>query len=130
MMSEPVKDSIAGKITGSELEVMKLLWCAEDALPITEIRETLQRLKGWEPATIKTLVSRLVGKGALRQEKRNVYYYSPLIGEQEYNAWATDDLIQRLYNGSARDLVAALVHSDGLTKQDLEELQNMFIVED
>ena len=99
-------------------------------LPITEIRETLQRLKGWEPATIKTLVSRLVGKGALRQEKRNVYYYSPLIGEQEYNAWATDDLIHRLYNGSARDLVAALVHSDGLTKQDLEELQNMFIVED
>lgn len=133
-MSEPVKDSIAGqiagRITGSELEVMKLLWCAEDALPITEIRETLQRLKGWEPATIKTLVSRLVGKGALRQEKRNVYYYSPLIGEQAYNAWATDDLIHRLYNGSARDLVAALVHSDGLTKQDLEELQNMFIVED
>ena len=70
------------------------------------------------------------GKGALRQEKRNVYYYSPLIGEQAYNAWATDDLIHRLYNGSARDLVAALVHSDGLTKQDLEELQNMFIVED
>ncbi len=66
-MSEPVKDSIAGKITGSELEVMKLLWRAEDALPITEIRETLQRQKGWEPATIKTLVSRLVGKGALRQ---------------------------------------------------------------
>ena len=128
-MSEPVKDSIAGqiagRITGSELEVMKLLWRAEDALPITEIRETLQRQKGWEPATIKTLVSRLVG-----QEKRNVYYYSPLIGEQEYNAWATDDLIHRLYNGSARDLVAALVHSDGLTKQDLEELQNMFIVED
>lgn len=76
-MSEPVKDSIAGqiagRITGSELEVMKLLWRAEDALPITEIRETLQRQKGWEPATIKTLVSRLVGKGALRQEKRNVY---------------------------------------------------------
>ena len=88
-MSEPVKDSIAGqiagRITGSELEVMKLLWRAEDALPITEIRETLQRQKGWEPATIKTLVSRLVGKGALRQEKRNVYYYSPLIGEQEYD---------------------------------------------
>ena len=121
---------LACKITGSELEVMKLLWHAEDALPVTEIREKLQESKGWEPATIKTLISRLVSKGVVRQEKRNVYYYSPLIGEQEYNAWATDDLIHRLYNGSARDLVAALVHSDGLTKQDLEELQNMFIVED
>ena len=121
---------LACKITGSELEVMKLLWRAEDALPVTEIREKLQQTKGWEPATIKTLVSRLVSKGAVRQEKRNVYYYSPLIREEEYSAWATEDLITRLYHGSARDLVAALVHSDGLTQEDLDELRQMFQVEE
>ena len=125
-----MSDSLADKISDSELEVMKLLWQAEDALPVTEIREALQRSRGWEATTVKTLVSRLVSKGVISQEKRNVFFYSPRITEQEYNAWATDDLIHRLYNGSARDLVAALVHSDGLTKQDLEELQNMFIVED
>lgn len=125
-----MQNDLAGKITGSELEVMKLLWHADDALPVTDIREELQRQKGWEPATIKTLVARLVSKGAVRQEKRNVYYYSPLISEQEYNAWATDDLISRLYNGSARNLVAALVHSDGLTKDDIEELRQMFRVEE
>ena len=125
-----MSNDLACKITGSELEVMKLLWRAENALPVTEIREKLQKSKGWEPATIKTLVGRLVSKGAVCQEKRNVYYYSPLISEKEYNSWATDDLIDRLYNGSARNLVAALVHSDGLTREDLEELRNMFIVED
>ena len=125
-----MSENLAGKITGSELEVMKLLWHAEDALPVTEIREKLQELKGWEPATIKTLISRLVSKGAVRQEKRNVYFYSPLITEKEYGAWATKDLITRLYNGSARDLVAALVHSDGLTQDDLDELRQMFIVEE
>ena len=125
-----MQNDLAGKITGSELEVMKLLWHADDALPVTDIREELQRQKGWEPATIKTLVARLVSKGAVRQEKRNVYYYSPLISEQEYNAWATDDLISRLYHGSARDLVAALVHSDGLTKDDIDELRQMFRVEE
>lgn len=41
----------ASKITEAELEVMKLLWRAEAALPVTEIREQLQRSKGWEPAT-------------------------------------------------------------------------------
>ena len=123
-------DMLASKITGSELEVLKLLWRAQDALPVTQIREELQRSKRWEPATIKTLISRLVTKGAVRQEKRNVYYYSPLISEEEYSAWATKDLITRLYNGSARDLVAALVHSDGLTKEDIEELQSMFQVEE
>ncbi len=123
-------NELAGKITASELEVMKLLWRTEDALTVTDIRESLQRQKGWEPATIKTLLSRLVSKGAVRQERRNVYYYSPVISEKEYNAWATDDLIDRLYHGSARDLVAALVHSDGLTREDLDELRKMFVVED
>ncbi len=123
-------DKLACKITASELEVMKLLWHAEDALPVTEIREQLQRSRGWEPATIKTLISRLVTKGAVRQEKRRVYYYSPLIGEKEYGAWAAKDLVSRLYNGSARDLVAALVRSEGLTQGDLDELRQMFRVEE
>ena len=121
---------LAGKITASELEVMKLLWCAEDALPVTEIREQLQKTKGWEPATIKTLIARLVAKCAVRQEKRKVYYYSPLISEQEYSEWATQDLISRLYNGRAQDLIAALVRSEGLTQADLDELRQMFKVED
>ncbi len=125
-----MKDDLAGKISDSEIEVMKVLWHAGHALPITDIREELHRLKGWEPATIKTLVSRLVTKGAVHQEKRNVYYYSPKISEQDYNAWATGDLIERLYNGNARSLVAALVHSEGLTKDDIEELRNMFRVEE
>ena len=125
-----MSNDLACKITGSELEVMTLLWRAEDALPVTEIREKLQKSKGWEPATIKTLVGRLVSKGAVCQEKRNVFYYSPLITEKEYSAWATEDLITRLYNGSARDLVAALVNSDGLTQEDLDELRQMFKVEE
>ncbi len=125
-----MSDSLADKISDSELEVMKLLWRAEDALPVTEIREALQRSRGWEATTVKTLVSRLVSKGVIAQEKRNVFYYSPRITEQEYNAWATGNLIRRIYNGSAKDLVAALVHSEGLSRQDLEELQAMFHVED
>lgn len=117
---------IADKISDSELEVMKVLWRAGDALPVTVIREALQKSRGWEATTVKTLVNRLVSKGVILQEKRNVFYYSPLISEAEYNSWATGDLIQRLYNGSARDLVAALVQSNGLTQADVEELSRMF----
>lgn len=125
-----MSNDLACKITGSELEVMKLLWRAEDALPVTEIREKLQASKGWEPATIKTLISRLVTKGAVRQEKRKVFYYSPLISEREYSSWATKDLISRLFNGRVQDLVAALVNSDGLTQDDLDELRQMFKMEE
>ncbi len=118
------------KISDSELEVMRVLWEAGDALPITEIRRSLQSSKGWEATTIKTLVQRLCAKGVLAQEKRNVFYYSPLVSEQEYNDWATGDLIRKLYRGSAKELVAALVRSDGLSKSDVDELRAMFKVEE
>lgn len=121
---------LAPKISDSELEVMRVLWRAADALPVTEIRETLQRSRGWEATTVKTLVSRLVTKGVLKQEKRGVFYYSPRISEAEYNDWATHDLISRVYHGSARDLVAALVRSDGLTQSDIDELRDLFKLED
>ena len=125
-----MQDNLASKITDSELEVMKLLWRAKDALPVTVIREKLQESKGWEPATIKTLIARLVSKGAVRQEKRNVFYYSPVITEKEYSSWATKDLIARIYNGKARDLIASLVSSDGLSQDDIAELRDMFKVEE
>ena len=118
------------KITDSELEVIRVLWEAGDALPITEIRRRLQQRKGWEATTIKTLVQRLSAKGVLEQEKRNVFYYLPLVSEQEYNDWATGDLIRKLYRGSAKELVAALVRSDGLSKSDVDELRAMFKVEE
>jgi predicted transcriptional regulator len=56
--------------------------------------------------------------------------YSPRISEAEYNDWATHDLISRVYHGSARDLVAALVRSDGLTQSDIDELRDLFKLED
>ena len=123
-------NSLAEKISDSELEVMKVLWEAEDALPVTAIRETLADRKGWEATTVKTLVNRLVGKGAVSQEKRKVFFYTPLISEKEYNTWATGNLVQRLYKGSVKDLVAALVSSDELSDEDIAELRSMFVVKE
>jgi BlaI family penicillinase repressor len=122
-------NQLAEKISDSELDVMKVLWEAEDALPVTVIREKLQERKGWEATTVKTLVSRLLGKGVIAQEKRKVFFYSPLVTEAEYNEWATSNLIHRLYKGSAKNLIAALVRSDDLTEADLKELREMFVVE-
>ena len=123
-------NELAERISDSELEVMKLLWRPEDALSSTEIREELQKSMGWGATTIKTLISRLLGKEVISQEKRNVFYYRALISEKEYNSWATGRLINRLYRGSAKNLVAALVDSDGLSAEDIEELRSMFRVEE
>ena len=123
-------ETLAEKISDSELEVMHTLWAAGEPLPIADIRRELGERKGWEATTVKTLVQRLCVKGVVEQQKQKLFYYRPLITEQEYNDWATSALISKLYRGSARELVAALVQSDSLSEKDVDELRAYFRVED
>lgn len=123
-------ENLAEKISDSELEVMRLLWEAGTPLPISDIRIALRQRKGWEATTVKTLVNRLLSKEVIAQEKRNVFYYRPLVSQEEYKHWATNRLIDKLYRGSARSLVAALVHSDSLSDEDIRELRDFFRMED
>ncbi len=116
---------LAEKISDSELEVMRVLWAAKDALPVSEIRKAIQQKTGWESSTAKTLLYRLQNKGVVSQIKRDVYYYSPLISEEEYNEYTTQLFIDRLYKGSAKNLIASLVSTKKLTPDDIMELQNM-----
>ena len=122
-------DNIMEKITDSELEVMKVLWASDLPLPLSSIRSSLQSKMNWEAATIKTLLSRLVLKKAVLQEKKEVFYYSPLVEEEKYNVWATSQLINRLYNGKASNLVAALLNTEGLSQDDISDLRRMFLGE-
>lgn len=117
------------KITDSEYEIMNLLWEAGRPLSVAEIRQGLQGT-GWEATTIKTLIARLTGKGALTRSKAGVYLYAPTLGREEYTASAADSLVNRLFRGSAKALVASLIGSKDLTEQDIEELRDLFHVED
>lgn len=127
---EEIMEKIMEKISDSELEVMKVLWASDSPLPLSNIRSKLQTLMNWEAATIKTLLARLVSKNAVLQEKKDVFYYSPLVSETEYDTWAAKRLINRLYDGKASNLVAALLNTDGITADDVDELRRMFLREE
>lgn len=116
------------KITDSEVVVMKVLWEADKELTITDIRKYLEETTDWESSTIKTLLRRLVKKGVVQATKKEVFYYNPLVTEKEYNEYTTQDLIDRLYNGSAKNLVASLLDNKKLNKKDIDELRKMFKV--
>lgn len=117
---------LASKITGSELEVMRVLWTAKEALPVAAVRQALETSSQWDSSTIKTLLRRLCEKGVVLAVKKEVFYYSPLISEIEYNDCMTQNMIDRLYGGSAKDMVASLVSGNRLNRQDIEELRAMF----
>lgn len=118
-------NKLAERIADSELEVMRVLWEAKTALPVAEIRKAICSKTGWEDSTAKTLLYRLHSKGVVAQEKREVYYYSPCVSEEEYNEYMTQALIDKLYKGSAKNLVASFVSSKRLSDDDIKELQNI-----
>ena len=116
-------DNEAASIQNSELEVMRVLWDAGGTLPLSEIRAALTAKRGWDDSTTKTLLRRLQAKGAVALQRRGVY--SALLSEGS----STRRFIERLYGGSAKRLVAALVSDGSLSEADIAELSAMFRVE-
>lgn len=121
-------EETAGKIQNSELEVMRVLWRAGGTLPLADIRLTLAEERSWDDSTTKTLLRRLQSKGAVALERRGVY--TARVSEEEYQGQSTRRFIDRLYGGSAKRLVAALVSDGSLSEEDVAELSAMFRVAD
>ena len=116
------------KITVSDAEwtVLEVLWSAGKPLNATDIRNGLGESRRWERTTVLTLIQRILKKGVLRQEKREVYYYEPCVKREEYIKDETKDFVDKFFRGSSRNLAAALVNSEALSKKELEELRDYF----
>lgn len=113
-------------VSDAELEILEALWSADTALNASEIRTRLGENKNWERTTVLTLIQRLLKKEVISQEKREVYYYVPCIKREEYVKEETKNFVDKFFKGSSRNLAAALVNSEALTKEDIEELRNFF----
>ena len=119
-------DRTEAKITDAELEVMGALWSGAGPMTLSQLKDALAQSQGWSGDTTKTLLRRLCGKGAVEQEKREVYYYRPLVSREELGDYKARKLIDKLYAGRARDLVASLVAHDQLCPEDVAELRDLF----
>lgn len=111
------------KISQSELDVMDVLW-REAPLGSAEVVARLGSKKDWSARTIKTLLSRLVEKGALTtQPEGRRFLYTPAITRDGYVGPATRNFAARLFGGRAAPLVAHLAEVDGLTETDIAEIE-------
>ncbi len=118
------------KIADSELEVLKILWREKRAVSSTEIRNELQESKGWERTTILTLLRRLTDKNIINAEKGNVFQYTTNVSKEEYANYQTQGIIDKLYGGNAKSLVATLCRASKITEDDINDLRNYFKVGD
>ena len=123
-------NELAARISASELEVLEVLWQAQAPLPIAQVRARLMASHDCDASTVKTLLRRLCDKGAVAAQKREVFYYQPLLSREDYQNWSMRSLVERVYRGSARDLVASLVREAQLSESDLKELRAILYPED
>ena len=110
----------------AELEIMKVVWKADEAIGSTAIGKAVEE-KGWKRTTIATFLARLVEKGALSAERRGkAWYYTPLITAKEYKKSQVKNLIKNLFDGSAQSLVASLFEEEAFSDKDIKELRAIF----
>lgn len=111
------------QISDAELEVMNVVW-SHPACAASDIHARLTHTQDWSRQTVKTLLSRLVDKGALSatQDGRR-FLYTAITTRQAYEARATRRFVDKVYAGRAAPLVAHLAQGEGLSDDDIAELE-------
>lgn len=118
------------RISEAELEIMKVLWQKKVPQTFAEIRAELEARKDWENSTVKTLLRRLCDKGMVVVTKDKVYTYQAGIAQKDYRQFSVKNLLERIFDGNAKALVAQLVEEETLSDADLAELSALFKVRD
>ncbi len=126
-------------ISDAEWVIMKALWDSEYEQPedtgvqpaeaspacltLRQIADAVEE-HGWGYSTVRTMVGRLVDKGAIGADRSNPgsFSYYPAVSEAVCRRQEVKSFLNRVFDGSARLLVSALVEDRGLTKEEEETL--------
>ncbi|GIP19304.1 beta-lactamase repressor [Paenibacillus montaniterrae] len=112
-------------ISAAEWEVMKVLW-RKSPITAQEVIDQLSEPMEWSPKTVKALINRLLKKGAIQFESRGrVYYYSPLVAEEDCIREERKTFLQRIYGGALSPMLAHFIQDEQLSKEEIEQLKKM-----
>jgi predicted transcriptional regulator len=89
-----------------------------------ELSTKLATTQGWQPSTIKTLLNRLLHKGAVSAERDGRrFLYSAVVERGAWQRSQSVSLIDRLFGGSLAPLVAQFASQRKLSKADIAALK-------
>ncbi|MEM7587331.1 MAG: BlaI/MecI/CopY family transcriptional regulator [Acidobacteriota bacterium] len=117
------------RLSDAEWKVMNVVWEHHPAA----VREVLERLgseTSWAYSTVKTMLGRLVDKGALAVHKKgNTSLFEPLVSRHEARRSALRTLAERAFGGAFGSLVQHLLADDRLSAEERAELRSMLLAE-
>ena len=113
------------QISEAESLVMEVLW-QRSPRQAEEVIAELSSAQDWQEATIKTLLNRLLNKGAVRAEKEGRRYsYVPVLQRDDWVNSQSRGLLDRLFDGRVAPLVAHFSQQGKLGPKDIAELKRL-----
>ena len=115
----------APRISEAEWLVMKVVWKRPRA-GAHEIVDALAETTSWTPATVKTLLSRLVKKKVLGFEKEGKsYLYFAKAPEADCQRAEAESFLKRVFDGSPTPMLAHFLEARKLTKKEIAGLERL-----
>ena len=113
------------RISDAEWQVMDVIWSGAP-IAAQEVVDALSPRSGWNPRTIKTMLNRLVKKGALRFEAEGKrYIYRPAVSRETCVRIESRSFMQRVFGGDVGPMLAHFVEDARLTPEQVRELRKL-----
>jgi predicted transcriptional regulator len=108
------------QLTTLELEIMQVLW-ETGAANVQTVQQHLERELAY--TTVQTMLNVLLRKGKVKRKLSDkAYFYRSVVSRSQVVSQTIEDLINRLFGGSAEKLVMSMVEAEHLTADDLSRL--------
>jgi BlaI family penicillinase repressor len=108
-----------------QLLIMQTLWKLGRATA-REITDALNEVEPIAHSTVQTLLRSLEEKGSIRHEvDGRTFVFVPLVQEDKYKRNATRDLLERVFGGDVRSLVAHLLQNEKVSRKELDDIRRL-----
>lgn len=111
------------KLFDSELKVMEALWKGGD-MTAGGLAKKLKEQIGWNRNTTYTIIKKLIEKGAIKREEPS-YTCIALISKQEVQKKETEELVDKLFDGSSEIFLSTFLGGKNLSKKEIERLKKI-----
>jgi BlaI family transcriptional regulator, penicillinase repressor len=113
-------------LTAYELEMMRIVWQHDAPVTVRDVYEELRQRRPIAYTTVMTSMKTLEQKGYLKATQQDrAFQYRPARPKQQVIQAMVREFVDRVFNGSARPLVAHLVEDEQLSHEDLRDIVRM-----
>jgi BlaI family penicillinase repressor len=114
-------------VSESEWTVMEELW-KRSPQTASDVAKALRRSTGWAQNTVRTLLTRLLEKGAVSVEVNasGVREFAPAVEREACVRAESESFLERVFQGAAKPLLVHFASNAKLTPEEVRELKRLF----